>query len=80
MLMVQAVLFGGLFAPGGFDSSNIPYIVWLAPIIILMVYGQKYRSWMILRHVSKSLAKLKTMKDSTKPVADPRDRIDKFVL
>jgi hypothetical protein len=93
MLMVQAVLFGGLFGPGGSDSSNTPlaYIVWFAPIIILMVYGQKFQSWMILGDVSKSLAKLKTMKDtarrevidyvrtSTKPVADPSERIDKFL-
>jgi hypothetical protein len=34
---------------------------------------------MILPDVSKSLAKLKTMKDSTKLVADPSDRIDKFL-
>jgi hypothetical protein len=44
-----------------------------------MVYEQKYESWMILRDVSRSLAKLKTMKDSTKPVADASERIDKFL-
>ena len=43
-----------------------------------MVYEQKYEPWMILRDVSKSLAKLKTMKDSTK-LADAGERIDKFL-
>ena len=28
-----------------------------------MVYGQKFQSWMILSDVSKSLTKLKTMKE-----------------
>ena len=46
--------------------------------MLLMVYEQKYESWMILRDVSKSLAKLKTMKDSTK-LADAGERIDKFL-
>ena len=67
------------------------YVLWFAPIIILMIYGQKFQSWMILSDVSKSLSKLKTMKDtarkeaidyiktSIKPSYDPSNKIDKFL-
>jgi hypothetical protein len=93
MLMVPSLLFGGLFGPGGSDSNNNPvaYILWFAPIILLMIYGQKLQSWMILGDVSKSLTKLKTMREtarkevidyvttSIKPAADPSERIDKFL-
>jgi hypothetical protein len=56
-----------------------------------MIYGQKLQSWMILNDVSKSLAKLKTMKEiarreavdyvktSVKPPVDPSEKIDKFL-
>jgi hypothetical protein len=56
-----------------------------------MIYGQKLQSWMILGDISKSLAKLKTMKEisrkeaidyiktSVKPSADPSEKIDKFL-
>src|SRR5918911_3440605 len=78
---------------GGSDSGTNPltYILWFAPIFLLMIYGQKFQSWMILSDVSKSLTKLKTMKEtarkeaidyvktSIKPSADPCERIDKFL-
>jgi hypothetical protein len=78
---------------GGSDSGNNPltYILWFAPIFLLMIYGQKFQSWMILSDVSKSLTKLKTMKDgarkeaidyvktSIKPSTDPCERIDRFL-
>src|SRR6266487_3304495 len=84
----------GIFGPGGgSDSGNNPlsYILWFAPIFILMMYGQKFQSWMILSDISKSLAKLKTMKEtarkeaieyvktSIKPSTDPCEKIDKFL-
>jgi hypothetical protein len=84
----------GIFGPGGgSDSGNNPlsYILWFAPIFILMMYGQKFQSWMILSDISKSLVKLKTMKEtarkeaieyvktSIKPSTDPCERIDKFL-
>ena len=78
---------------GGSDSGSNPltYILWFAPIFVLMIYGQKLQSWMILNDVSKSLAKLKTMKEiarreavdyvktSVKPPVDPSEKIDKFL-
>ncbi|MFZ0895801.1 MAG: DUF1512 domain-containing protein [Candidatus Nitrosopolaris sp.] len=93
MLTVPVLLLGGLFGPSGFDSNNSPlvYILWFAPIIVLMIYGQKFQAWMILGDVSKSLTRLKTMKETARkevidyiktsitPAADPSERIDKFL-
>jgi hypothetical protein len=92
MVIFFSLQLGGLFAPGGSDTSNpLMYILWFAPIIILMIYGQKFQSWMILNDVSKSLNKLKTMKDrarkeaidyiktSIKSSYDPSNKIDKFL-
>jgi hypothetical protein len=92
MVIFSSLQIGGLFDPGGADTSNpLMYILWFAPIIILMMYGQKFQSWMILSDVSKSLNKLKTMKDtarkeaidyikiSIKPSYDPSNKIDKFL-
>jgi hypothetical protein len=93
MLTVPVLLLGGLFGPGGLDSNNSPlvYILWFAPIIVLMIYGQKFQAWMILGDVSKSLTRLKTMKETARkevidyiktsitPAADPSERIDKFL-
>jgi hypothetical protein len=56
-----------------------------------MIYGQKFQAWMILGDVSKSLTRLKTMKETARrevidyiktsitPAADPSERIDKFL-
>ena len=92
MVIFFSFQLGGLFSPGGSDTDNpLMYILWFAPIIILMIYGQKFQSWMILSDVSKSLNKLKTMKDtarkeaidyiktSIKPSYDPSNKIDKFL-
>jgi hypothetical protein len=92
MIIFFSLQLDGLFAPGGSDTGNpLMYILWFAPIIILMMYGQKFQSWMILSDVSKSLNKLKTMKDtarketidyikrSIKPSHDPSNKIDKFL-
>ncbi|MFL6430522.1 MAG: DUF1512 domain-containing protein [Nitrososphaeraceae archaeon] len=83
-----------IFGPGGgSDSGSNPltYILWFAPIFVLMIYGQKLQSWMILNDISKSLAKLKTMKEiarreaidyiktSVKPSIDPSEKIDNFL-
>ena len=92
MVIFFSLQLGGLFSPGGSDTDNpLMYVLWFAPIIILMIYGQKFQSWMILSDVSKSLSKLKTMKDtarkeaidyikaSIKPSYDPSSKIDKFL-
>jgi hypothetical protein len=92
MLTVPVLLFGGLFGPGSdFNNNPLMYILWFAPIIVLMIYGQKFQSWMILGDVSKSLTRLKGMKEtarkevidyirtSIKPAADPSERIDTFL-
>src|SRR5919197_3128550 len=57
-----------LLGPGGSsDTSNpLAYILWFAPIIFLMIYGQKFQSLMIMGDISKSLAKLKTMKETAR--------------
>src|SRR5919202_492070 len=83
-----------IFGPGGgSDSGSNPltYILWFAPIFVLMIYGQKLQSWMILGDISKSLAKLKSIKEisrkdaivyiktSVRPSVDPSERIDKFL-
>jgi hypothetical protein len=93
MLIFSLLLqINGIFG-GGSDSGNNPltYILWFAPIFLLMIYGQKFQSWMILSDVSKSLTKLKTMKDgarkeaidyvktSIKSSTDPCERIDRFL-
>ena len=92
MVIFFSFQLGGLLAPGGSDTDNpLMYVLWFAPIIILMIYGQKFQSWMILSDVSKSLNKLKTMKEtarkeaidyiktSIKPSYDPSNKIDKFL-
>ena len=60
-----------LLGPGGSsDTSNpLAYILWFAPIIFLMIYGQKFQSLMIMGDISKSLAKLKTMKETARKEA-----------
>jgi len=81
-----------LFGLGGSDTNNpLTYILWFAPIVILMIYGQKFQSWMILGDVSKSLSRLKVMKETARMEAidylktsvnssiDPNERIDKFL-
>jgi hypothetical protein len=67
------------------------YIVSLAIIPFFMMYAQKFQSRIILNEISKSLLKLKTMKEdarretidyvkaSVKPSVDPAAGIDKFL-
>ena len=77
-----------------FDPTNplmYIYIISLAIIPIFMMYGQKMQSKVILGEVSKSLTKLKTMKDNARldtidyvrailpDKADPSARVDKFL-
>jgi len=93
MLTVEVPLFLGLFGPVSSDSFNNPlaYVIWFAPIALLMLYGQKLQSWMILGDLSKSLTKLGTMKEaartdiveyvrsSFRPSSDPAEKVDKLL-
>ena len=63
---------GGLF--GGSESDpNSPwmwvYIISLAIVPIFMMYAQKFQSRIILGEVSKSLVKLKTMRENARKEA-----------
>ena len=69
MLSFSLLQLSGIFGPGGGSDSGtnpLTYVLWFAPIFLLMVYGQKFQSWMILSDVSKSLTKLKTMKETAR--------------
>ena len=94
MLAFYTFPLGGLFGPSTADPNNsspLAYIIWFAPIVILMIYGQKFQSWMILGDISKSLLKLKKMKETARKEAieyvrsaatatsDHSERIDKFL-
>ncbi len=75
---------------GGTDNP-IWYIIMYLPILLFFFYGQKLQSWMILSDVSKSLNRIKLMKEETKneavsfiknelkPENDPNERIDQFL-
>ncbi|HXG05707.1 MAG TPA: DUF1512 domain-containing protein [Nitrososphaera sp.] len=86
-------LFGGEGAE--FDPNN-PflwiYLISFATIPIFMMYAQKFQSRMILGEISKSLVKLKAMKESARKEAvdyvkgivrdssyDPAARVDRFL-
>lgn len=93
-----AQLFTQLGGLGGssneFDPANplmYIYIISLATIPFFMLYGQRMQGKVILGEVSKSLVKLKTMKDDARhdtvsyvrsvlpSASDPAARIDKFL-
>lgn len=86
----------GLFGAEGFDP-NSPwmwiYIISFATIPIFMMYAQKFQSRMILGEISKSLVKLKTMREGarkeaidyvktaikTSTAGDPAAGVDRFL-
>ncbi len=75
---------------GGTDNP-IWHIIMYLPILLFFFYGQKLQSWMILSDVSKSLNRIKLMKEETKneavsfiknelkPENDPNERIEQFL-
>ena len=84
-------LFGG---KEGFDPSNPMmwvYIISIATIPFFMMYAQKFQSRIILNDISKSLVKLKTMRENArkeainyvkgavKPSSDPATGVDRFL-
>ena len=80
----------GLPGGGSFDNP-IWYLIMYLPILLFFFYGQKIQSWMMLNDVSKSLNRIKVMKEDTKkeaveyikktikPETDPDERIDQFL-
>jgi len=88
-MSIISPLFG---IPGGGALDNpIWYLIMYLPILLFFFYGQKIQSWMMLNDVSKSLNRIKIMKDDTKkeaveyikntikPESDPDERIDQFL-
>ncbi len=78
-----------LFSSG--DNSNpLMWLVWIVPIIIFMLYGQRIQLQITSSEISKSMEKLKTFKEETrkelveyikttlKPTIDPTPKIDRF--
>ncbi|MEW5841566.1 MAG: DUF1512 domain-containing protein, partial [Thermoproteota archaeon] len=88
---------GGLGGSGGgsneFDPANpmmYVYIISLATIPFFMLYGQRMQGKVILGEISKSLVKLKSMRDDARlaaidhirsavPHSEPAARVDKFM-
>jgi hypothetical protein len=88
-MSIISPLFG---LPGGGALDNpIWYIIMYLPILLFFFYGQKMQSWMMLNDVSKSLNRIKVMREDTKkeavdyiknvlnPKNDPDERIDEFL-
>lgn len=86
---------GGLFGGDSLDPSSPMmwiYVISFATIPIFMMYAQKFQSRMILGEISKSLVKLKTMREGARKEAidyikaefksspsDPAAGIDRFL-
>ena len=74
------------------DNSNpLMLLVWIVPIIIFMLYGQRIQLQITSSEINKSLEKLKTFKEDTKkelldyikttikPTTDPSTKIDRYL-
>jgi len=73
------------------DNSNpLMWIVWILPIFIFMLYGQRIQLHVTSSEINKGLEKLKSFRDDTrkqlidyvnntvKPLEDPTPRLDRF--
>ncbi len=81
------------FFPTGGGGEGIPwwtYLIWILPIFFFMFYGQKFQMWMVLNDVSKSVNKLKGMREKARteaieyaktinPNTDPTEKVDHFL-
>ncbi len=79
------------FFPTGEETSQWwVYIIWILPIFFFMFYGQRFQMWMVLNDVSKSVNKLKGMREgarkeaieyakSINPNVDNTEKIDRFL-
>ncbi len=88
--MLTDMLISGLPGDGSLDSP-LMLIIFYLPMFLFFFYGQKLQSWMMLNEVSRSLNRLKAMKERSrketidyvknvlKPEGDPTGRIDQFL-
>lgn len=88
--MLTDMLISGLPGDGSLDSP-LMLIIFYLPMFLFFFYGQKLQSWMMLNEVSRSLNRLKAMKERSrketidyvknvlKPEGDPTVRIDQFL-
>jgi hypothetical protein len=78
------------FFPNGGDTSWWMYLIWILPIFFFMFYGQRFQMWMVLNDVSKSVNKLKDMREKARkevldyaktinPNVDQTEKVDKFL-
>ncbi len=88
-MSIVSPLFG--FPGGELFDNPIWMVLFYLPVLLFFFYGQKIQSWMMLNDVSRSLNRLRGMKDKTrketvgyiknvlKPESDPVERIDQFL-
>jgi len=80
------------FFPTGEDAAGSwwIYLIWILPIFFFMFYGQRFQMWMVLNDVSKSVNKLKNMRETARkeaieyaksinPSIDHTEKIDRFL-
>lgn len=73
------------------DNSNpLMWLVWIVPIFVFMLYGQKIQLQVTSSEINKSLEKLKAFRDdtrkelidyvktTTKPISDPSLKLDRY--
>ncbi len=57
------------FFPTGGESQWWIYLLWIIPLFIFMLYGQRIQMFIVMQDVAKSLNKLKGMQDKSKEEA-----------
>jgi len=89
--MLSNVLQNGLLGNGTGDNPIWFILIYYLPMFLFMFYGQRLQSWMMLGDISRSLNRLKDMKENSrkeaieyiktvlKPDKDPTERIDQFI-
>lgn len=55
--------------PSGESQPWWVYLLWILPIFIFMLYGQRIQLWMVMQDVSKSLNKLESMQKKAREEA-----------
>ncbi len=91
MNLIDIQLQANPFFPTGGDTNNWwVYLIWILPMFFFMFYGQRFQMWMLLNDVSKSVTKLKDMREkarkeaieyakSINPSLDQTEKIDRFL-